>query len=315
VWQCPAITNGVVLYDDGKIQPCCVVSSDYSKSASEINNPNRFLDLYESKDKHCKKCIDLENAGIKSLRSHYISLKRGKPHHTQDIQFLDVRNSNFCNARCRICGPYNSSKWHQEIFGNLEIRHAPFDFNVLNDNLIEIYFAGGEPMIMEDHYRILHRCIEIGISNSIRLRYNSNLSTLTYKDQDIMELWKKFLHVHVVASADGVGENFEMMRTDLKWSNFEKNLKMLQKNNISTSILFVLNNLNIWFLYESLLWFKQNDYRYNIDLLTRPEELTLDEISQELIQKAIHELDKCADLIPSSQFNYFKNSLRHANDQ
>ena len=44
-WECAAIDHGVTIFPNGKIGPCCQVSSDYLKPISELTNPNRFADL------------------------------------------------------------------------------------------------------------------------------------------------------------------------------------------------------------------------------------------------------------------------------
>ena len=38
----------------------------------------------------------------------------------------------------------------------------------------EIYFAGGEPLVMQEHYTILEKLIEAGRTD-VRLRYNTYL--------------------------------------------------------------------------------------------------------------------------------------------
>ena len=45
-----------------------------------------------------------------------------------------------------------------------------------------IYFAGGEPLIMKKHYEILDFLIENNLNEKVFLRYNTNLSTLKYKN-------------------------------------------------------------------------------------------------------------------------------------
>jgi sulfatase maturation enzyme AslB (radical SAM superfamily) len=140
--------------------------------------------------------------------------------------------------------------WDKELNNVDVIRQSNIDEYLdmlVNSELIEIYFSGGEPLIIKDHYIILKRLIKENISQSVNLRYSSNLSTLSYKNTDIFKLWKQFKSVQVSASAEGIKEMYNNMRSGLDWNRFEKNLQKLSENNISFSIAFTLNNLNIWF--------------------------------------------------------------------
>ena len=90
-----------------------------------------------------------------------------------------------------MCGVYSSSKWHQEAMelhgdttgadtkGVLEFNsNGKEDVFKQVDRFIndveEIYFAGGEPLVMEEHYLILEKLIAAGRTD-VRLRYNTNL--------------------------------------------------------------------------------------------------------------------------------------------
>jgi sulfatase maturation enzyme AslB (radical SAM superfamily) len=104
----------------------------------------------------------------------------------------------------------------------------------------EIYFAGGEPLIMDEHYMILEKLIEIG-NLDVRLRYNTNLSNLKFKNWDLLNLWRPFIersgiNVSVFASIDGAGIVGEFIRKGTVWSNIEKNIKTLLSNGINLHV-------------------------------------------------------------------------------
>lgn len=312
---CPAITNGVVIYDNEEIRPCCVIDWSYKKSISSIADKNKFDDVVDKKDAYCKKCIDLENSNLSSVRTHYINLKNQKINEFNGIAFLDVRNSNLCNAKCRICGPHHSSKWQQEKSNKIEIRSTtiPNIDLLITDSLIEIYFAGGEPLILPDHYELLHTCIDKNISHSINLRYSTNLSTLKYKDQNLLELWKQFKSVTIFASADGTGKLYNYMRSDLDWQIFEENADRLIKNDIKFTFYFVLNNLNIWFLKDTLEYVIGKNWNYEIEIIRSPAELTLDMIPSKYVDKARAIIEECRPLMSSELNDYMLSKL--INDQ
>ena len=95
-------------------------------------------------------------------------------------------------------------------------------------HLRKIYFAGGEPLLEEDHYLLLEKLIEKGRTN-VTLSYNSNLSTLAIKNWNVLELWPKFRNVYVHASFDGIGDHAEVLRKGTSWAKLEENYEALRK--------------------------------------------------------------------------------------
>ena len=297
-WRCPAIDNAVTIYDDGVIRPCCVIDWKYSKPITEIRNPDRFKDLYsEGVPSVCKKCTSQEALGVGSLRQYQFGLEQRKPR-TTEIQYIDIRNTNLCNARCQFCGPHHTNQWP-----GATLRHQSFEnyMDVLfTDNLIEVYFAGGEPLISRDHYLALQYMINNCDSSSISLRYSSNLSTLKYKDADFISMWKKFKNVLIMPSADGMGEVYENIRVGLNWNVFEENLKKLLDNRIRVRILFVLCNLNIWKIKETLDYFRSQRYDFSVELLQGPDHLRLCHVTDRA--RAESEIRACN--LPTEQTEY-----------
>ena len=47
------------------------------------------------------------------------------------------------------------------------------DFYEQVPTLRQLYWAGGESLIMEEHYEVLEKIIEMGYAKNIELRYNS----------------------------------------------------------------------------------------------------------------------------------------------
>ena len=317
-WQCPAIDNGVEIMANDTIRPCC--ESTYEKPITEILNPDRFKELYELKDQHCTKCIEKEKNNVPSYRQHFLRLQKyANSNNTTNIQFLDIRNSNLCNSKCRTCGPHFSHLWDKEINKTNIIRHSNineyFDL-IINPDLIEIYFAGGEPLINDDHYRILERCIANGTSSNIKLRYNTNLSTLRYKNKDIMQLWDNFKKIHFDISIDAIGSVFNNLRSGSDWDTINANLDKLQtkrndlnSTNLDISIHLTASNLNIWFIVETLTYLRDNNFKFEknlaVDFVTWPPNLSLSAIPAKLVKKVTSILKNCATLgMPAEVIEY-----------
>lgn len=149
---------------------------------------------------------------------------------TTEIKYWDVRYSNLCNFSCRSCDSRQSTSWHQvhnAIYPDKKIQipileagndHNPvFDQICKNVNHIDtIYFAGGEPAMIENFYKILELLIEQNRTD-VNLRYNINMSRLTLKDKSLLELWKHFKHVSVGASLDASGPRASYLRVGTDW--------------------------------------------------------------------------------------------------
>ena len=98
-------------------------------------------------------------------------------------------------------------------------------------NFKTAYFAGGEPLITEEHYILLEEMIRTGASNTVSLRYNTNLSNFKFKDKDILSLWKHFKKkIDIYASVDHYGERAEYIRHGTNWATVEENLILAKKH-------------------------------------------------------------------------------------
>ena len=247
----------------GNVTPCC--QAPWDEPLDKIVNGS-MVELWNSEDYQrlrlemltgkkpevCRRCYEKESSGWTSLRE--VSNEKYQHHQNRLNQaweskgklneppvYFDIRFSNVCNLKCRICGPWASSKWFEDAMEmgmadrkNLVIERPVEDtqdlidqVSDLIDRVEEFYFAGGEPLMMEEHYRILDLLIESGKSE-VRLTYNTNLSQLAYKGIDVLAKWKAFKNVDLAVSLDGYGSRLEYMRHPIKWQNALENLKKLQ---------------------------------------------------------------------------------------
>ena len=96
------------------------------------------------------------------------------------------------------------------------------------ESVEEIYFAGGEPLIMEEHYRILKRLDEMG-KHDVLIRYNTNFSEMRYKDLHVLEFWPRFKNIEIGASIDGMKEQGEFIRSGFSWQQFIDNREKMKE--------------------------------------------------------------------------------------
>jgi len=250
------------VWANGNTYPCCLSTYEYKvgntneQSFKELWNSEKMCAMRKNMldDKPtdgCKKCYDIEDNDGVSMRmntnksfSHHIERKEltNRDGSVDDVfmSYMDIRFSNICNFKCRSCGPEFSSLWYDDAIaqGRWSSKESKIfrvkdtitelwqDMEQWIDTVEQIYFAGGEPLIMDEHYKILEHLIEIGRTD-IDILYNTNLSKLKYKSKDVIELWKKFEHITVDASLDDSGERADVMRSGTIWKDIISNRKRI----------------------------------------------------------------------------------------
>ena len=269
------------LYGDvqGQYKLCCHIASpaynmgSYQEPISSIFNNEKYKKIRTQMlsgniPEMCKKtCYDIEDLGGESNRQQ-VNKRFGKFAKLQDYTnedgsvnnnpiYLDIRFGNKCNFKCRICGPFASSAWFKDAQKISEFKNSPKqleDYYTDSQDFWEylqkikksvkcFYFAGGEPLLMDGHYKLLQWFIDNN-KTDVELTYNTNLSTLKYKNYDVFELWKHFKNVSLWPSVDGYKTHCQYSRTNFNWDIFESNLLKTKKyvNTVSstTSIYSIL---------------------------------------------------------------------------
>lgn len=243
----------------GTVYPCCmahpegVLGSTKNSTLKEIWNdqPMRELRLKMLKDEPssmCRRCYELERNGMMTLRKastnnfqhHFDKTEKTNPDGSLDemtMEYMDIRFSNICNLKCRSCGPQFSSNWfedHKKQFGDpghpaiLRVRDNMTEFMSelmpLLDTVEKVYWAGGEPLITEEHYTILDYWISKNM-NHIKMDYTTNFSQMHFKKKSIYDYWNSFDSVRVAASLDANHERGEYLRKNIVWSKIVQNRK------------------------------------------------------------------------------------------
>jgi len=242
---------------DNSIKLCCVdkggpIGSLENNTIEEIRNSKEFVDLRESflkgeKLDRCKECWQWEKNGYRSYRQSnnqdYIEQfpEEVKADEPIQITYLDYRPSNLCNLACKICSPRFSSKlidpWAQlgRISDEEKSHLTKLNTNRIDVNTVKkyfsdikyIYFAGGEPLIADDHWDLL-KFFHSKNPGDIRVKYNTNLTKLEFKGMHVKDYWKDFKKIQIGASLDGYGVEFEHLRTGAKWDQVVFNLEQLK---------------------------------------------------------------------------------------
>ncbi len=181
--------------------------------------------------------------------------------------------TNVCNFKCKMCTEEFSSQIQSEkikngldlsfnILNSEEREHSfkiienEFDNEDILKNLLEIYWAGGEPMYWKTHWKTLDKLVTLGYAKNVIIRYNSNLSTIEYKGKLLTDYFKHFKLVEFYSSLDGTGNIGEWNRTGLDWNNWRNNFSKLieyRNNNKNAQIkLAITVNTPTLFDFENL---------------------------------------------------------------
>lgn len=305
---------------DGKANACCNAPITYGSVRNETVkdiwegekiNAFRAQLLKGDKDRRCAICYNKEAAGKSSIRTETLAkFKEYIPKILTGEQltkpvYLDIRFSNVCNLRCRTCWHGASSSWFEDAkalktnFGDKAIIKATTNNSKLihetiaySDELEEVYFAGGEPLLMEEHYELLDEIIAKK-SFSTRIRYNTNLSKLKLKDKSAVEYWKQLKNVHLSISIDDKEERVEVIRKGMKWKALIENIKTIQKEcphvvieiapTISVFNIFTVAELHRYFYEMKLIPSINSVY---INLLERPNYYNIQILPKEEKEKA-----------------------------
>lgn len=333
----------------GSAAPCCIsksTSTPYgvgnartesliSLVNSEKMNELRLDMLQGHENEECRSCHDQEKQGIKSFRmtsnEEYAKHIDNAVSNTNTdgsvkefkLRYFDIRFNNICNFKCRTCGQEFSSQWEQENI-KYKIPYAkviPKNTNttLLNDvidnidNIEMAYFAGGEPLITDEHYILLEEMIRKKRTD-IHLRYNTNLSNLKFKDKDLLDLWKHFTNrIDVYASIDHYGKKAEYIRHGTKWETIEQNFKLIKtipyvnlQMNIVYSVFNALSFYDFWkYLIENNLY-TPYDSIYTIYNMSTPDYLACHILPPEFKLIAKHNIEQSIALMKLKRFHQSK---------
>ena len=320
------------LYIDtsGYAKACCNSSITYGnvnqQSVNEIWKGEAIQTFRKNllqgvKDKRCASCFKREDANKSSIRTETLNKF---PSYIEQVKnttpegickesspiYLDIRYSNVCNLKCRTCWHGASSSWFfdakslkNNIGDKAIIKATPNNNKLINElfafdtEFEEIYFAGGEPLMMEEHYLFLDQLIK-NKQTSVHLRYNTNLSTLTLKDKNIVNYWKQFSEITLAVSIDATHKKVEYIRSGLSWDKLLSNLSYIKEHcphvhieiapTVSILSILTLDELHKYFFEKGFI--SVNDIYLNI--LDRPDYYNIKIAPEELKMKIQEKLEK-----------------------
>lgn len=305
-------------------------------SIEDIRNSDSFTDLKNDlkngiKNKTCDFCWKAEEAGLESKRirdnTRFGVNQITQPYFEKNEPLLNVelRLGNICNMKCLICHPGSSSKWNEDVDGFKHVtdrnlvdykhkvvipkewyRNDSIYDNIANQPMLKhLWFNGGEPTLIKEHFKFLKKLIDNGISKKITLEYNVNGS---YMPDELIQLWKEFFHVYVTISLDDIGDRVFYSRYPTNFSVVESNIRKLEEHSITYTLIPTISLLNIFNIVQIFEYFDNHFSKgnlYGINFVKHPYFLSIGNLSDN------HKDDVLNNIKNSNLPNNFIDEIKH----
>jgi radical SAM protein with 4Fe4S-binding SPASM domain len=293
---CPVPWQNLSLDVDGSSRPCCKFAHHDPSSPYQLANledapldevwngagmqklRQDFLDGV--KPTECSTCWDEEDAGVPSLRQTWFSRGlRSAPDYTTvtpaaPVAF-DLKLSNACNLKCRICGPVASSLWlreeaevrgddldpwladHRAWFRSDKITRHEHNAGVSAGwmgELEHLELTGGEPMMSPENRRVVELVVTDGVPEEVALLVTTNATVI---DERIVGHFDRFRQVMVSLSIDDIGPRLEYERGPADWASVEANIlryAAMASDRIQIYLNCSISTFNVWYLPEFVAW-------------------------------------------------------------
>jgi MoaA/NifB/PqqE/SkfB family radical SAM enzyme len=258
------------------------------------------------------------------------ALQQLQEDYTMPFEFptMEIKLNNLCNLKCRMCNPLDSTSWQDwdqvKPFYEKENNYlvptvaklvrkpgqyiGPFDdtdnwwnsFEKLLPHFKRVEFAGGEPLMDPQHYKILDMLKPYGAD--IELKYATNGTTLGInKGRTIHDYWPHFRSVAVNVSIDGIHEVYNHIRGNSNFNDVERNIKEIQKiPNVSRVVgAFTAQAGNILQAAECIDYFiNEMNIVFYSHRVSYPNCLSAQVLPQELKDEAIRRLQAVSLRVP-----------------
>lgn len=293
---CPLPWQNLSLDVDGSSRPCCKFAhhdpdSDYQManlrdaSLEEVWNGEGMRRLRRDfldgkRPAECTTCWDEEAAGIASLRQTWFwrGLRHEPDYDGVEVAHpsaLDLKLTNACNLKCRICGPVASSLWLGEearlhgddldpylaenrrwFLANKITEHPEnaVTFRTWLPHLEHVELTGGEPMMSPENRAVVELLVEEGDPAGVALLVTTNATVV---DERIVGPFDRFGRVTVSLSIDDIGGRIEYERAPARWDEIEANIRRYAGMAGETVQIYLncsVSTLNVWYLPEFVAW-------------------------------------------------------------
>ena len=288
--------------------------------------------LSNERPPECAPCFALEDQGVESLRQRHIkgdipearinlypqtTLETTLPF---EIPTMEIKLNNLCNLKCRMCNPVDSTSWNDwsevESFYQKEKNYlvgAVKELNLIRKPYLDkfddnpnwwnsfekllpyfrrVEFAGGEPLMDPQHFRILDMLKPHG--HQIQIKYATNGTTLGIsKGRTIHEYWPDFKSVAVNVSIDGIGDVYNYIRGNADWNTVVQNVQEIKSiSNVSRVVGAVAVQVSNIMILDKMIEYFLNDLGvvFYTNMVNYPQVLSIQTLPNQLKPVAIDRL-------------------------
>ena len=302
---------------NGTYHVCCYgdqLQSDHpDQTSKESFNSDKIKNIREKmlagvRPSECESCYKLEDQNISSPRhrenhtwgnwrstheaidktfTDYLEQREMKP-----ISY-DLRYSNTCTLKCRMCNSSSSSAlnaeykkinhhWPEKFWftDNPRINH---DLE-LHADIQKIYLAGGEPLVEPLNLELLDKLAD----------YNPNLvilinTSLNHLSDKFVNVLNRFNYLTLVVSIDGTNNVNDYIRHGSNFNTVVENIRRMMHHDIMFSTCVSMYNIcNIKDLIQFLAQeFPKYSFNHSINIVNDIEEIFVENMPYELRQEVI----------------------------
>lgn len=245
-----------------------------------------------------------------------------------EIPTMELKLNNLCNLKCRMCHPMDSTSWNDwkevkefykkednimyAIIEKHDLENKPH-LDKFQDNphwweslekllpyLRRVEFAGGEPLMDPQHYKILDKLAPYG--HQIEIKYATNLTMLGKGNRTVWEYWPKFKSIAVNVSIDGIENVYEYIRGNANWDELIDNVKQIQSiPNISRIVGAVTVQVSNVLILDKICEYFLNELGivFHTHRVEHPNVLSAQVLPIPLKKQAIQQLEDCKKKVPT----------------
>jgi MoaA/NifB/PqqE/SkfB family radical SAM enzyme len=357
-FMCPAPWSHIY-YQINSPSPCHIIRNaqlnmtpdEYLKSDWLRNLKQEMLD--GKIPLPCSNCKRKEDLGLKSTRGAFWNYYNMGPEPYYENQWfynklnidtptrprrIELRFSNLCNMKCRMCDETSSSEWAKEklkhdlppheflnpndafqtkestLLKITEDKIAGLKDPVLLEKLNKVCFTGGEPFLIKEYYEYLDFLLENNMQSRVRIETFTNCSVY---NPLFVERLAKFRSVELVMSIDGVGPTAEYIRHGVSWKTVSENVRKFNalgepfKPQITVAI-SVYTLLDVANLAKFLM--ELSDQNENISIkcysVLAPG-LNFRDAPLYLRDRLLSQIDQAIELLTANSWKVFRNELEN----
>lgn len=304
---------------NGDITLCCrstdVGKSNLKKSTIEEWWSGEFLldirkqMLSGEQPDPCRLCYEHEAQGAESLRQksnrEYKIIEKYAERIIAHVGYpppapidVELQLTNLCNLKCLMCHEDESSSIYAEnkklnihIINNddykvtvTEVEHIK---EWLNTGPKRIIFRGGEPFMSLEIKQILQWALSNNLLDQTEIWITTNITKL---DDDWVEILKSIANLKIMLSLDSIGRLSEYIRFGSNWPTVENNIRRLKSITDNIIVHAVIQNLNILYVDELIVWCNNNNLLLDTEFLLGPEIYRFNNLPQPLLDCAFDKL-------------------------